>query len=158
MEDTSRSVRPGSAADAERMQVFETANVKLATHVQKLKVEHAQLARASDIVIGVCRVLKISTTTKTIIPDFMLSEIQAVRCFTAKKVDISASVAPITSQVDGSSLEDDAPDTHVPVAANQISGVSSKSTSKGSFGALIVTLNNAITAKLSGMLRLSGKS
>ena len=154
IEDTSSSVGPGSAADAERMQVLETANAKLANTVQKLEVEHALLAHASDIVIGGLPLsencdykLAAFAVIKTIVPDFTLSEIQAVRCFTAKKVDIPASAAPITSQVSGSSLEDDAPDMHVPVAANQPSGASSKSTSKGSFSALIVTLNNATTAK-----------
>ena len=61
MKDTSSSVGSGSAADAERMQVLEIANAKLATHVHKLEVEHAFLAHASDIVIGGLRFLQIVT-------------------------------------------------------------------------------------------------
>ena len=154
MEDTSDSAGPERAADAERLHALETANAKLVTHVQKLKVEHALLAHASDIVIGGLAVsancdnkLAMFADIKTIVPEFTLSEIQAVRCFTSKKVDTFASAAPTTVQVDSSTFEADALNKHASAAVDKTLGVSSKSTSKGFFGALTITLNNAVTAK-----------
>ena len=84
---------------------METSNTHLASHVQKLEVEHALLAHAADVVIGGlpfsanCDTkLAAFAVIKTILPEFPLNEIQAVRGLTSKESLTSASTDSTTTQ------------------------------------------------------------